>query len=1523
MALPGTRINSPVRRGIFAALALVCALLPAREATAGLITGQVFVDYDGNAALGVTEYGIQGVVITAYNTTGISVGTAQTSTTGTYSLNASGSGPFRIEFTQIPNYLYPGRQTGGAPTTVRFLEASSASQFDLPLIDPVKYNTAASPDTLVSQFVSGTHSGAHGTKPGILKVPYTASGHDFSGTTPLTSYQATAFSAFENIGATYALAHQTTRNRLYAAAYHKRHSGFGPGGPDAVYVFDALTGSLMGTLKLDAITGTPNSAGADVHNFTPIGGLVYDIGSNANLNTESFDGVGKRAFGDMEMSADMKTLYVVNLFDRKIYALDVSSGSPADAQILHSWNAPDATGSTRHRPFALAVHEGKLWIGSVDENGSAAYIHSFTPSGAQPVFTLEVTLPLNYPRQAFIGAANNPNRRADWRAWADSPASLTPMTTNANEISWPQPMLTDIEFDGRNMILGLRDRFGDQAGYAKRFNLSSPTDSLPISAGDLLLVCRTETGWAIEGSPECLTSGGLSDSGPGLAAYPEHYEWDIFNDGSTWDVQNTAGGLHWETTQGGLLQLAGKTTLMTTAMNTFSDFSGGLLRFENATGRREGITSNNAPTPSNGAYTLYEGGDFDGGSFPADLGYFNEANGLGAIEALLEPPPIQVGNRLWLDANNNGIQDAGEMGIPNVDLHLYNLAGERIASTQSANSPDPDVHGTYSFDDLSPETPYIIVIDPTAFNTGGPLAGLRRTLTGAGSSLIDSNGIILSGLTGDLAPKNGLIGLALTTGDPGASDHTFDFGFIPCPALSISPPSLPLGRIGEFYLQEFSASAQGASLPFAFTISAGTPPSGIVLSPSGLFSGTPTAAGLTTFTVQASDAEGCRGTRTLELRICPSITLSPTSLPPAPIHTAYSVPLAANGGTGPYTFVLAEGTLPAGLTLTNGVITGTPTGPSSTSQVVFRAIDSNGCDGSIELTLAVTTATLSGVLYLDTNASGARESGELGLPDIDIQITSENGHQQTVSTSHDGTWNAQGVPGNNTITVVTTDPDFPIGAVQSQGTSPQTLLTPAGQTTSTGPFGFVANKTSWPAWQYLNPLGGQNAPADNPDGDRYDNLQEFAFCFPPNSGFKPHCPIAVTHDPSTGLINVRVLRVTGINGVTYHLERLPHLALSPSGWTDVTTLSPSITYNADGSEWATYADVAQLDPTLPSQFFRIRVELDADLNGSPEVITRTQTAGYYRRPYATSIQSLSVPFVACDLFAGRVDSVIGSVLTITTSIGTGNFTTALSPGVEYYVEVLSGDNAGHRFEVNEAASTANGIALDPGNALNTLTSIPASLAGDQIAVRRHNTLNSLFHKPAFNATNNPTTASRIIFYQGGTFRFYWLFNAGGNPRWVLDGDFLLREAGNRIFAPSEGCFIHTRNSTPTITLTGLIRSTPFATRLTSGPSLIAGGWPMEQTPLQRNYTHTAGFSGSNSSATADRLLFWSGDSTVGLSGYDGHFLLRTGPLNHWTTEKNSSLINQNNVQLFQPLRSVLIRSRVGLSNHVQANPWTP
>jgi hypothetical protein len=67
-----------------------------------------------------------------------------------------------------------------------------------------------------------------------------------------------------------------------------------------------------------------------------------------------------------------------------------------------------------------------------------------------------------------------------------------------------------------------------------------------------------------------------------------------------------------------------------------------------------------------------------------------------------------------------------------------------------------------------------------------------------------------------------------------------------------------------------SLAASGATAPYAYAITAGSLPSGVVLSSGGIFSGAPKkAAGGKTyaFTVRATDNNGCTGTRSYSLAI--------------------------------------------------------------------------------------------------------------------------------------------------------------------------------------------------------------------------------------------------------------------------------------------------------------------------------------------------------------------------------------------------------------------------------------------------------------------------------------------------------------------------------------------------------------------------------------------------------------------------------------------------------------------------------
>ncbi|MDB6153181.1 MAG: repeat-containing protein, partial [Chthoniobacteraceae bacterium] len=124
------------------------------------------------------------------------------------------------------------------------------------------------------------------------------------------------------------------------------------------------------------------------------------------------------------------------------------------------------------------------------------------------------------------------------------------------------------------------------------------------------------------------------------------------------------------------------------------------------------------------------------------------------------PPSGQIGNYVWKDNNQNGVQDDGEPGIPNVTVKLLDSARNLLSSKVTA------ADGSYLFDKLIAGT-YVIQVD-TASET---LHGFIPTFENApGSSTeLDSNAGPFS----------------VTLANNNSSDLSVDFGFIPAPAGSI------------------------------------------------------------------------------------------------------------------------------------------------------------------------------------------------------------------------------------------------------------------------------------------------------------------------------------------------------------------------------------------------------------------------------------------------------------------------------------------------------------------------------------------------------------------------------------------------------------------------------------------------------------------------------------------------------------------------------------------------------------------
>jgi hypothetical protein len=124
---------------------------------------------------------------------------------------------------------------------------------------------------------------------------------------------------------------------------------------------------------------------------------------------------------------------------------------------------------------------------------------------------------------------------------------------------------------------------------------------------------------------------------------------------------------------------------------------------------------------------------------------------------------------------------------------------------------------------------------------------------------------------------------------------------------------------------------------------------------SGSITGSASAAGEFTFTVQVTDSSSATATKTFNLVISASLTIStPVTLPIGSVGVPYSMSLVATGGSGGYQWKITSGTLPAGLALaaSTGAISGTPAG-SGTFVFTVDVTDSAGHAASQQFSLTI------------------------------------------------------------------------------------------------------------------------------------------------------------------------------------------------------------------------------------------------------------------------------------------------------------------------------------------------------------------------------------------------------------------------------------------------------------------------------------------------------------------------------------------------------------------------------------------
>ena len=127
--------------------------------------------------------------------------------------------------------------------------------------------------------------------------------------------------------------------------------------------------------------------------------------------------------------------------------------------------------------------------------------------------------------------------------------------------------------------------------------------------------------------------------------------------------------------------------------------------------------------------------------------------------------------------------------------------------------------------------------------------------------------------------------------------------------LAVSTTTLPGGQINTAYTTTLAAT--GGTPPYSWAISSGNLPAGLALNDStGIISGTPTAAGITNFTVQVTDSKNLSATANLSI----TVSGNPATLIvlPQPKTVAYGTSLSfcaqdANGNPVPVTWSVSSG----------------------------------------------------------------------------------------------------------------------------------------------------------------------------------------------------------------------------------------------------------------------------------------------------------------------------------------------------------------------------------------------------------------------------------------------------------------------------------------------------------------------------------------------------------------------------------------------------------------------------------------
>lgn len=756
--------------------------------SANTISGIAFRDYNSNGLKDTYEPGASGVLVVAYNSSNVEIASTSTATDGTYSLTVSDGSSVRLEFQSIASYLYAG--TISATTSkarVSFLN-SPACDYNLALSKPNEY-CQSNPNVATSCYVNGDPLDTSGTtKNADFFVMWSSSNNGIWSTVTPTAPMPNHLAFAGEIGATWGVAVQRETKSIFTAAVLRRHTGLGPLGTGGIYKIDytnplsPVVSNFVDLNTLTADTNTLVNTGANPR-LGPSNEINFGLSGNPLTTTNdanTFDTATYVAFGDLDISEDERYLYAMSLGDKTLYKvfIDNPAQTPGAGDVV-AFPIPNPAfpisqtpgdlgcSNNDYRPWAIKIKDGKTYVSvtcTARTSQNAGDLKGYILELNETTKTFSSVFQFNfaYTRGDPHTLQNLPF--GDTLNWKPEPRNFADIGVTGL-LAYASPNISAIDQDeSGNWIISVMDSNAMRFGYYQLPPYSPPNGLIAaMPTGEILKACKNGLGgWDLESNGSC---GGVVGALPGNNQGPGGGEFIE-------DRDVPATGIHHDSVMGANVAMLGTGEIVFTGNRFFArNWAGGVR-----------VSDVNTGQPKR-HYEVY----------PGEAPFMAKSVGLGDLELLCDPAPIEIGDRVWMDTNANGVQDVGEMPISGVTVNLY-LSGVLVGTTLT------DSNGNYVFGGSSdanmiagsilPRTTYQIKLNKTEdFAQGGPLYKKGTTSKDVGfGTFSDGND---SDATAEL---NGFSTITFTTGGSGENNHTLDFGY-----YEIISPDFPGVANGPVY----------------------------------------------------------------------------------------------------------------------------------------------------------------------------------------------------------------------------------------------------------------------------------------------------------------------------------------------------------------------------------------------------------------------------------------------------------------------------------------------------------------------------------------------------------------------------------------------------------------------------------------------------------------------------------------------------------------------------------------------------